>query len=95
LNKPHRKFRCCSWHHTRYHPRRFEANNVAADLAARDAFTAAVDAAVDAAVAAGFADEFIKGPMRDYQTLQKLRLGFYPEAGHPIDSSPAGPLGKL
>jgi hypothetical protein len=91
LNKPHRKFRCCSWHHTRYHPRRFEANNVAADLAARDAFTAAVDAAV----AAGFADEFIKGPMRDYQTLQKLRLGFYPEAGHPIDSSPAGPLGKL
>ncbi len=65
--------------------------NVAADLAARDAFTAAVDAAV----AAGFGDEFIKGSMQDYQTLLKLRLGLYPDAGQPIDPSPAGPLGKL
>jgi hypothetical protein len=65
--------------------------NVAADLAARDAFTAAVDAAV----AAGFGDEFIKGAMQDYQALLKLGLGRYPEAGHPIDPSPAGPLGQL
>ena len=65
--------------------------NVAADLAARDAFTAAVDAAV----AVGFADEFIKGSMQDYQALLKLGLGRYPEAGQPIDPSPAGPLGRL
>jgi hypothetical protein len=65
--------------------------NVAADLAARDAFTAAVDAAV----AACFGDEFIKGAMQDYQALLKLGLGRYPEAGHPIDPSPAGPLGEL
>ena len=63
--------------------------NVAADLAARDAFTAAVDAAG----AAGFADEFINGAVRDYQALLKLGLGGYPEAGQPIDPSPAGPLG--
>ena len=65
--------------------------NVAADLAARDAFTAAVDAAC----AAGFADEFIKGAMQDYQALLKLGLGRYPEAGQTIDPSPAGPLGEL
>jgi hypothetical protein len=65
--------------------------NVAADLAARDAFTAAVDAAV----AAGFGDEFIKRSMQDYQTLLKLKLGLYPDAGQPIDPSPAGPLGQL
>ncbi len=65
--------------------------NVAADLAAREAFTAAVDAAR----AVGFADEFIKGAMEDYQALLKLGLGRYPEAGHPIDPSPAGPLGQL
>jgi hypothetical protein len=65
--------------------------NVAADLAARDAFTAAVDAAV----AAGFGDEFIKGCMQDYQTLLKLKLGLYPDAGEPIDPSAAGPLGQL
>ncbi len=65
--------------------------NVAADLAARDAFTAAVDAAV----AAGFGDEFIKGAVQDYQALLKLGLARYPEAGPPIDPSPAGPLGKL
>ena len=57
----------------------------------RDAFTAAVDAAV----AAGFGDEFIKGAMQDYQSLLKLGLGRYPEAGQPIDPSPAGPLGEL
>ncbi|MFI5456264.1 MAG: hypothetical protein ACHRXM_12525 [Isosphaerales bacterium] len=65
--------------------------NVAADLAARDAFTAAVDAAV----AAGFGDEFIKGAMQDYQSLLKLGLGRYPEAGQTIDPSPGGPLGEL
>jgi hypothetical protein len=65
--------------------------NVAADLAARDAFTAAVDAAG----AAGHADKFIKGAMEDYQALLKLDLGRYPEAGQPIDPSPAGPLGEL
>jgi hypothetical protein len=65
--------------------------NVGADLAARDAFTAAVDAAV----AAGFGDEFIKRSMQDYQTLLKLKLGLYPDAGQPIDPSPAGPLGAL
>jgi hypothetical protein len=65
--------------------------NVAADLAARDAFTAAVDAAV----AASFGDEFIKASMQDYQMLLKLGLGSYPDAGEPIDPSPAGPLGKL
>jgi hypothetical protein len=65
--------------------------NVAADLVARDAFTAAVDAAG----AAGHADKFIKGAMQDYQALLKLGLGSYPEAGQPIDPSPAGPLGKL
>ncbi len=65
--------------------------NVAADLAARDAFTAAVDAAV----AAGFGDEFIKGAMQDYQALLKLRLGLYPEAGQTIDPSPAGRLREL
>jgi len=59
---------------------------VAADLAAREAFTAAVDAAC----AVGFADEFIKGAMQDYQALLKLGLGRSPEAGHPIDPSPWG-----
>jgi hypothetical protein len=65
--------------------------NVAADLAAREAFTAAVNAAR----AVGFADEFINGTMQDYQTLLKFKLGFYPDAGQPIDPSPAGPLGPL
>ncbi len=65
--------------------------NVAADLAARDAFTAAVDAAV----AAGFGDEFINNSMHDYQMLLKLGLGSYPDAGQPIDPSPGGPLGEL
>jgi hypothetical protein len=68
-----------------------QLENVAADLAARDAFTAAVDAAV----AAGFGDKFIKRAMQDYQTLLKLKLGLYPDAGQPIDPSPAGPLGEL
>ncbi len=65
--------------------------NVAADLAARDAFTAAVDAAL----AAGFGDEFIIRSVSDYELLLKLGLGNYPDAGEPIDPSPAGPLGKL
>jgi hypothetical protein len=65
--------------------------NVAADLAAREAFTAAVDAAR----AVGFADEFINGAMQDYQALLQLKLGLYPDAGQPIDPSPGGPLGPL
>jgi hypothetical protein len=65
--------------------------NVAADLAARDAFTAAVDAAG----AAGHADKFIKAAVEDYQALLRLGLGSYPEAGQSIDPSPAGPLGEL
>ena len=65
--------------------------NVAADLAARDAFTAAVDAAG----AAGHADKFTKAAVEDYQALLRLGLGSYPEAGQPIDPSPAGPLGEL
>jgi hypothetical protein len=65
--------------------------NVAADLAARNAFTAAVDA--DGAV--GHSDKFIEAAMQDYQALLKLNLGRYPEAGEPIDPSPTGPLGKL
>jgi hypothetical protein len=64
--------------------------NVAADLAAREAFTAAVDAAR----AVGFADDFIKGALQDYQALLKLGLGRYPEAGQPIEPSRAGPLGN-
>src|SRR5262249_55480327 len=51
--------------------------SVAADLAARDAFTAAVDAAG----AAAYADEFIKGTAQDDQALLRLELGRYPEAG--------------
>jgi hypothetical protein len=64
---------------------------VAADLAARDAFTAAVDAAG----AAGHADRFTKAAVDDYQALLKLELGSYPKAGQPIDPSPSGPLGAL
>ncbi len=65
--------------------------NAEADLAVRDALTAALDAAV----AARFGDGFIKGAMQDYHSLVKLGLGSYPEAGQPIDPSPAGPLGEL
>jgi hypothetical protein len=65
--------------------------NVAADLAARDAFTAAVDAAG----AAGHADKFTKAAVEDYQALLRLDLGRYPEAGQSIDPSHAGPLGEL
>jgi hypothetical protein len=63
---------------------------VAADPAARDAFTGAVDAAV----AAGFGDGFINRSMYDYQMLMKLGLGSYPDAGESNDHSPAGWLGK-
>jgi hypothetical protein len=63
--------------------------DVEADLAARDTFTAAVDAAG----AVGHTDKFINGTVLDYQALLKLELGRYPEAGKPIDPSPAGPLG--
>ena len=65
--------------------------DVAADLAARDAFTAAVDAAG----APGHTDKLISGAVLDDQGLLKLDLGSYPEAGKPIDPSPAGPLGAL
>lgn len=65
--------------------------DVAADVAARDAFTAAADAAG----AAGHTDSFVNGAVLDYQALVKLELGDYPDAGKPIDPSPAGPLGAL
>lgn len=68
-----------------------QLSNVAADLAARDAYTAGVDAAG----AAGFADGFIEGAMKDYRALLRLKLGRYPDAGQPIEPSPAGPLGEL
>jgi hypothetical protein len=64
---------------------------VGADLVARNAFTAAVDAAG----AAGHVDSLIEGAVQDYQELVKLELGRYPDAGKPIDASPAGPLGAL
>jgi hypothetical protein len=65
--------------------------DITADLAALDAYTAAVDAAD----AVGYADGFMVGAREDYRKLLELGLGRYPEAGQPIDPSPAGPLGPL
>ncbi len=62
-----------------------------ADIVALDAFMAAVEAAD----AVAFDDAFVRGAIRDYETLLGLRLGIFPEAGRPIDPSPAGPLGPL
>ena len=63
-----------------------------ADLAARNAFAAAVEAYQ----AVGLNNEdFAAAALRDYDTLLRLKLGRYPEAGAPIDPSPGGPLGPL
>jgi hypothetical protein len=64
---------------------------VTADVAAREAFTAAVEAAS----AEGYADQFIRGALGDYEKLLRLDLGSYPQEGKPIDPSPEGPLGPL
>jgi hypothetical protein len=65
--------------------------NVTADLTARDAFLAALEAVG----AEGHADSFIKAAVEDYETLLRLDLGSYPQAGKPIDPSSRGPLGPL
>ncbi len=63
--------------------------DVAADLAARDAFSAAFEAVG----ADGHTDAFIKAAIEDYERLLRLELGSYPQAGQPIDTSSKGPLG--
>ena len=65
--------------------------DLTADLAALGAFTAAMDAAEAVATS----DDLTMWAARDYQALLSLRLGKYPEAGQPVDPSPAGPLGPL
>jgi hypothetical protein len=65
--------------------------DITAELAALDAFTAAVDASD----ALGYSDSFIKGAVGDFARLLSLNLGSYPQAGHPVDPSPTGPLGPL
>ncbi len=65
--------------------------DITADLATRDAFTAAVEAAD----AIGYTVRFIHEATEDAQELLRLELGSYPQAGHPIDPSPHGPLGPL
>jgi hypothetical protein len=63
-----------------------------ADLAARNAFAAAVEAYQ----AVGLNNEdFAAAALHDYDTLLRLNLGRYPEAGNPIDPSPHGPLGPF
>ena len=65
---------------------------VTSDLAALSAFTAAVDAFA----AVGLHNEgFVAAARTDYDTLVRLRLGHYPEAGSPVDPSADGPLGPL
>lgn len=67
-------------------------SRVAADIAAHNAF----NAAVEAYQAVGLRnEEFVAAALRDYNTLVRLDLGHYPEAGDPIDPSPLGPLGPL
>ena len=65
--------------------------DVTADLTARSAFTAAFEAVA----ADGHTDAFIKAAIADYETLLRLDLGRYPDAGSPIDPSSKGPLGPL
>jgi hypothetical protein len=65
--------------------------DVTANLAALEAFTAAMEAAA----ATGHADDFINAAVADYETLLRLDLGSYPQAGRPIDPSSMGPLGPL
>jgi len=63
-----------------------------ADLAARNAFSAALEAYQ----AVGLNNEnFVAAALHDYDTLLRLNLGRYPEAGAPIDPSPRGPLGPF
>ena len=65
---------------------------VTADLAALSAFTAAVEAFASV----GYHNEdFVAAARTDYDTLVRLRLGHYPEAGAPVDPSPCRPLGRL
>ncbi len=63
--------------------------DVTADLAAHDAFLAALEAVG----AEGHADALVKAAIEDYQTLLRLDLGSFPEAGKSIDLSAKGPLG--
>ena len=65
--------------------------DLTADLAALGAFTAAMDAAEAVATS----DDLTMWAARDYEALVNLRLGKYPEAGQPVNPSPAGPLGPL
>ncbi len=65
--------------------------NLTAELAALDAYTAAADAST----AVVSTSEFTTWASEDYRKLVTLGLGQYPEAGQPIDPSPAGPLGPL
>ena len=60
-------------------------------LPALEAYTAAMDASISV----GYADKFVDGAVEDFETLFGLGLGRYPQAGHPIDPAPAGPLGSL
>ena len=65
---------------------------VTSDLAALSAFTAAVEAFASV----GYHNEdFVAAARNDYDTLVRLRLGHFPEAGAPVDPSPCGPLGRL
>ena len=65
--------------------------DVTADLTAQSAFTAAFEAVA----ADGHTDAFIKAAIEDYESLLRLDLGTYPDAGKPIDPSSNGPLGTL
>ena len=65
--------------------------DVTADMTTLEAFTAAVEASD----AAKYADGFMQGAVADFEKLKSLDLGRYPDAGHPIDPSPKGPLGPL
>lgn len=65
--------------------------DITADMTALEAFTAAVEASD----AANYADGFMQGAVADFEKLKSLDLGRYPDAGHPIDPSPKGPLGPL
>ena len=65
---------------------------VTADLAALGAFTAAVG---PSASSDDYNEDFVAAARTDYDTLVRLRLGHYPEAGAPVDPSSGGPLGPL
>ena len=72
------------------HPQR-ESRRAAVE-AALSAFTAAVEAFASV----GYHNEdFVAAARNDYDTLVRLELGHFPEAGTPVDLSPCGPLGRL